>query len=81
MSILNLYPTANTQGLNYNLELQQPAVKSNTFLHVIRVDYQMSSKLRLTAKYAGSNGTVKTTPGTMPGFNDVLFKFPAILVP
>ena len=27
-------------------------------------------------KYAGQRATVKPTPGTIPGFNDVLNKFP-----
>ena len=47
----------------------------------MRVDYQASQKLRLTAKYAGQNATVQTNPGTIPGFNDTVFQFPAILVP
>ena len=47
----------------------------------MRVDYQASQKLRLTAKYAGQNATVQTNPGSIPGFNDQVFQFPAILVP
>ena len=38
----------------------------------------MSSKLRVTAKYAGQRATVKPTPGSIPGFNDTLNRFPFI---
>jgi hypothetical protein len=62
MNILNSYPLPNTQGLNYNLQTVAPTVSSNTFQHVIRVDYQASSKLRVSAKYAGQNATVQTNP-------------------
>ena len=81
LNILNSYPLPNTQGLNYNLQTVAPTVSSNTFQHVIRVDYQASSKLRVSAKYAGQNATVQTNPGSLPGYNDTVFQFPAILVP
>lgn len=81
VNILKTYPEPNTQGLNFNLETVAPSVNRNTFQHVVRVDYQASQKLRLTAKYAGQNATVQTNPGTIPGFNDTVFQFPAILVP
>ena len=31
--------------------------------------------------YAGQNATVQTNPGSLPGYNDTVFQFPAILVP
>ena len=62
LAVLNRWPSPNTQGVNFNLETVQPTVKSNTFQHVIRVDYQASSKLRISAKYAGSNSPVFTSP-------------------
>ena len=81
VNILKTYPEPNTQGLNFNLETVAPNVDRNTYQHVVRVDYQASQKLRITAKYAGQNATVQTNPGTIPGFNDTVFQFPAILVP
>ena len=45
----------------------------------MRVDYRTSSEI--SAKYAGQNATVQTNPGTIPGYNDNVFQFPAILVP
>ena len=71
----------NTSGINYNLQMTAPTTHSNTWQTVTRVDYQASSKLRISAKYAGQNGTVQLNPGTMPGYNDTVFQFPAILVP
>ena len=67
LNILKTYPEPNTQGLNYNLETVAPTVDRNTFQHVVRVDYQASSKLRLSAKYAGQNATVQTNPGIDSG--------------
>jgi hypothetical protein len=81
VKVLNLYPMPNTQGLNYNLEVQQPIVHNNTYLHVVRMDYQPNTNLRISAKFAGQNATVNPIPGSLPGFNDLLFKFPGILVP
>jgi hypothetical protein len=81
LNILKIYPEPNVQGLNFNLETVQPESTSNTFQHVIRVDYQASSKVRLSAKYAGQNATVQPQIGSIPGFNDRLFKYPALLVP
>ena len=81
VNVLKTYPEPNVQGLNFNLETVAPSVNRNTYQHVVRVDYQASQKLRITAKYAGQNATVQTNPGTIPGFNDTVFQFPAILVP
>ena len=81
LNVLNRWPMPNTQGVNFNLETVAPEVELNTFQHVIRVDYQMSSKLRMSAKYAGSNAPVFVNPGTIPGFNDAVTQFPANLIP
>src|SRR5439155_11598265 len=81
LNSLKIYPEPNTQGQNYNLQTVAPTVTSNTYQHLIRMDYQVSSKLRISAKYAGQNATVQTNPGSIPGFNDTVFQFPAILVP
>ncbi len=83
MNILKSYPmpNVNVPGANYNLETVAPDSDRNTYQHVVRIDYQQSSKLRISAKYAGQNATVQTNPGTIPGYNDTVFQFPAILVP
>ena len=82
LNILRLYPEPNLTGVvGANYRTTQPQVDSNTWLHIIKVDYQASSKLRISAKYGGQNATVQTNPGSMPGYNDTIFQFPAQLVP
>ena len=48
---------------------QQPA---------IRLDYQLSPKMRVTGTYGGDRQRVLTTPGLIPGFTDVIFPYPFI---
>ena len=67
-------------GLNYNLETVAPEDKRLTQQPTVRVDWQQSSRLRLTTKYAGQRATVKVTPGSIPGFNDAINQFPFITV-
>jgi hypothetical protein len=81
LNVLNLYPSPTTSGLGYNLEVTTPVVTSNVYQHVARIDYQASAKLRVSAKYAGSNATVKPIINTLPGFNDQMVKYPANLIP
>jgi hypothetical protein len=76
LNILNLWPLPNTSGLGYNLAIVPPIDKRLNQQPVVRADYQVLSKLRVTAKYAGDRNTVKPTPGTIPGFNDVENAFP-----
>jgi hypothetical protein len=78
LNILNLWPLPNTSGLGYNFETVPPIDKRMTHQPMIRGDYQVSSKLRITAKYAGQRATVKPTAGSIPGFNDTLTRFPFI---
>ncbi len=49
--------------------IQQPAV---------RLDYQMSPKLRFTGKYSGDRRRKLVTPGLISGFTDVLNPYPYI---
>ena len=76
MNILNrLWPAPNVEqvpGLGYNYEVQVPVTSSLLHQPVIRADYQLSSTLRFTAKYAGQLQGQDTDPGSLPGFNDLL---------
>jgi hypothetical protein len=79
--VLNQYPLPNvtqTAGANYNYEIQPPTVDNLTQQPAIRLDYQYSSKLRFTGKYSGQRARKLVTPGTIPGFNDVLNPYPFI---
>src|SRR6185503_5717611 len=76
MNILSkLWPVPNVEqvpGLGYNYEVQVPVTKSLLHQPVIRADYQLSSMLRFTAKYAGQLQGQDVDPGSLPGFNDLL---------
>jgi hypothetical protein len=76
MNILNnLWPLPNVEqvpGLGYNYEVQVPVTDSLINQPVVRVDYQISSKLRFTAKYAGQLQGQNVDPGSLPGYNDLL---------
>ena len=56
LAVLNRYPLPNlTQlpGQNYNYEVAAPTTENLTQQPTIRLDYQLSSKLRFTGKYSG----------------------------
>ena len=80
LNVLRQWPMPNVNGLNYNLETVAPEDNRLTHQPTVRVDWQQSSKLRLTTKYAGQRATVKVTPGSIPGFNDAINQFPFITV-
>ncbi len=80
-NILKLWPEPNVQGLNYNYENTAPEDNRTTQQPTVRVDYQASARLRLTARYTGQLATVKPTVGTIPGFNDTLQNYPFIYNP
>ena len=80
-AILNQYPAANTAGLNYNLATTAPRVTQTNFQSVMRGDWNVSRKLRIYGKYAGQNAIVTPVTGSIPGFNDRVTQFPALIVP
>ena len=81
LAVLNRYPLPNrtqTPTTNYNYELSPPQVENLTQQPAIRIDYQLSSKLRLNGKYSGQRARKITQPGLIPGFSDVLTPYPYI---
>jgi hypothetical protein len=80
LNVLKQWPEPNVTGLNYNLETVAPEDTRLTQQPTVRIDWQQSSKLRLTTKYAGQRATVKVTPGSIPGFNDAINQFPFVTV-
>jgi hypothetical protein len=80
MAILNnLWPVPNhTQavGENYNYEATQPTYKQMSYQPSVRVDYQPTSKLRITGKFNGQNNGTWQAPGTLPGYNDTIRSIP-----
>jgi hypothetical protein len=80
-TILKRYPEPNktqTAGTNYNYEVAPPQVENLTQQPAIRIDYQLSSKLRINGKYSGQRARVITQPGLIQGFSDVNTPFPYI---
>jgi len=81
LALLGRYPQPNVNqaaGQNYNYEAAPGTTDNLTQQPAIRVDYQVSSKLRATGKYSGNRARRLVTPGTIPGFNDVLNPYPFI---
>ena len=61
-------------GARHELQLRQltpPSVEDLKQQPAIRLDYQLSSKLRFTGKYSGQRARGLTTPGLIQGFTDV----------
>src|SRR5438128_2628143 len=81
IALLSRYPLANvTQlpGMNYNYEVAAPTTDNLTQQPAVRVDYQLSSKLRFTGKYSGQRARRLITPGAIQGFSDVQNPYPFI---
>jgi Carboxypeptidase regulatory-like domain len=81
LALLSRYPRANvTQvtGTNYNYEVPASTIQNLTRQPVLRVDYQWKPTLRITGRYAGQRSRRITTPGSIPGFNDVTNPYPFI---
>jgi hypothetical protein len=79
--ILNRYPAPNrtqTAGTNYNYEVQPPTIDDLVQQPAVRVDYQLSSKLRVTGKYSGQRSRKIQQPGLIAGFTDVKTPYPFI---
>ncbi|MBI3262266.1 MAG: carboxypeptidase regulatory-like domain-containing protein [Acidobacteria bacterium] len=87
LGILSRYPLPNTtQKINttYNYQIggegfpELPRVENLTQQPALRLDYQMSSALRLTWKYSGQRARRLVTPGFIQGFTDVKTPYPFI---
>src|SRR5262249_8576699 len=72
-TILNRYPKPNvTQapGTNYNYQIDAPSTNQLTQQPAVKVDYQLSPKLRFSGKYSGQIQRNLVQPGLIPGFSD-----------
>ncbi len=80
-TILNRYPLPNvTQapGTNYNYQVTTPSVAQLTQQPAVKIDYQLSPKLRISGKYSGQRARRLDQPGTLPGYNDIYTPYPFI---
>ena len=86
IALLNRYPLPNVdagrRARNYNYEIPSgalPSIENLTQQPAIRVDYQLSPKLRVHRQVLRpARSASSSTPGTIPGFNDVLIPYPFI---
>jgi hypothetical protein len=82
VAVLNRYPLPTMEqavGSNYNYELASPPTYSQLLQQpALRIDYQLSDKLRLTGKYSGQRQRRVTVPGVIPGFSDAYTPKPYI---
>jgi hypothetical protein len=81
IAILNRYPPptmAQSVNTTHNYEVLPPSVSNLTQQPAVRLDYQLSAKLRFTGKYSGQRARRVITPGTIQGFNDTLNPYPYI---
>jgi hypothetical protein len=81
VAVLNRYPLPNVEqltGMNYNYQVDAPTYSNLTQQPAVRVDYQITEKLRLTGKYSGQRARRVTVPGLLQGFSDAYPAHPYI---
>jgi len=81
LAVLKRYPLPNLEqapNSNFNYQLDPPKVKRTIQQPALRLDYQLSSKMRVTGKYSGQREAPWVSPGLIPGFTDVLTPYPFI---
>jgi Carboxypeptidase regulatory-like domain len=81
IAVLNQYPNPNvTQapGTNYNYQQNPAAYNQLTQQPAVRLDYQFTPNVRLSAKYSGQIQRPVLQIGSLPGFNDAYVPYPTI---
>ena len=86
LNILKMYPMPNcpdactnlTATSSFNYQTTVPVISYLNNQPAIRVDYQPTSALRATFKYAGERQRRQTFPGSLPGFNDTRMHDPVV---
>lgn len=81
LAVLNRYPLPTMEqqpGTNYNYQVPGVAYNQLTQQPAVKIDYQLSEKLRFSGKYSGQRQRAITVPGQLPGFNDAFTPHPYI---
>jgi len=80
LNILSLWPTPNAggPGVGFNYEVTRGSESVLSWQPAVRVDYQPTTRLRVTGKYSGWQQRRDVVPGLMPGFNDTQMQRPVI---
>jgi hypothetical protein len=83
LNILRWWPEPNlptVPGQAYNFEITSDELTLNGWQPVFKLDYQISNSLRASYKFLEYQQTLRTIPGTLPGFNDTRLDNPATYV-
>ena len=80
LNILKLYPLPNMDGTGqaWNYQFIRPNQDILAWQPAARIDWQASSKLRVTGKYSGWQQRRDVIEGVLPGFNDTQMQRPII---
>ena len=81
VAVLNRYPLPNLEqapGTNYNYQMDAVSYSWLATQPAVRLDYQISDKMRLTGKYSGQRERPDVVPGLLPGFSDAYAPHPYI---
>ena len=82
LNILKTFPTptrTSTPGTNsYNYENTRPDEHLLAYQPAVRIDYQPTPRLRVSAKYTGWSQRKEVVLGTIPGFNDSIMQNPVV---
>jgi hypothetical protein len=81
LAVLSRYPLPNkvqAAATNYNYEVAPPSVENLIQQPALRLDYQMSPRMRVNFRYSGQRGRKIVTPGQIEGFSDALSPYPYI---
>jgi hypothetical protein len=81
LAVLNRYPLptlTQAPGTNYNYEATPGSYNQLTQQPAVRIDFQVTEKLRFTAKASGQRQRPVVQPGLLPGFSDAYVPYPYI---
>ncbi len=81
VAVLSRYPLPTLEqqpGSNYNYQVDPESYSQLTQQPAIKIDYQISEKLRLSGKYSGQRQRPVHRPGILAGFTDVYTPKPYI---
>ncbi len=84
VAVLNRYPLPTLEqapGTNYNYQANAATYNQLTQQPAVKIDYQLSDKLRFSGKYSAQRQRAITIPGLLPGFNDAYTPHPYITNP
>lgn len=80
LNILKQYPmpNVNVPGVAYNYEITRPNESILSWQPAVKIDYQPSSRLRVSGRYSGWQQRRDVINGALPGFNDTQMQRPVI---